>query len=67
MPRIDGSKEKWADSASKAMLRGAILRGTITNADNPKTIYNQNEEHKKWKCEAWRQGLKRLLTIIERD
>ena len=68
MPRIDGSKEKFENSVSKALLRIDILQGRVTDATSPKAAYDLHpEEHHKWKYQAWCGAMKRLLAAVDRD
>jgi len=67
MPQKDGSKEKFEQSASKALIRADILRRKITEDTDPVIVYNSNVEHQKWKYDNWKACLNRLIASVNRD
>lgn len=67
MPRVNGKKEKFGKSASKALLRADILRERVTEQTNARTIYNSNDEHKKWVFKNWEEAFNRLMAAVKRD
>ena len=67
MPRKDKKKEKFANSASKAIMRGDVLRKNITRQTDPKDAYEMHDEHDKWVFKAWKDALTRMINAVEQD
>ena len=61
-------EEGWANSKSKAILRGGILSGEITPDMKPRAVFNLNpEEHGKWNYRNWSSSLSRLRKAVAKD